>query len=42
VQLPPMMLSFMSESRRLDNQRLKQELRLLLRYPSVAEGLRGA
>jgi hypothetical protein len=42
VQLPPMMLSFMSESRRLDNQRLKQELRLLLRYPSVVEGLRGA
>jgi nucleoside-diphosphate-sugar epimerase len=42
VQLPPMMLSFMSESRRLDNQRLKQELRLRLRYPSVAEGLRGA
>jgi hypothetical protein len=37
-----MMLSFMSESRRLDNQRLKQELRLRLRYPSVAEGLRGA
>ena len=40
-QLPPMMLSFMSESRRLDNQRLKRELRLRLRYPSIAEGLRG-
>jgi nucleoside-diphosphate-sugar epimerase len=35
-------LSFMSESRRLDNQRLKRELKLRLRYPSVAEGLRAA
>jgi hypothetical protein len=35
-----MQLSFMSESRRLDNHRLKQELRLVLRYPTVAEGLR--
>ena len=32
-------LSFMSESRRLDNTRLKQELRLKLRYPTVNEGL---
>ena len=39
AQLPAMLLSFMSESRRLDNQRLKTELRLKLRYPSVAEGL---
>ncbi|MFJ3047676.1 SDR family oxidoreductase [Herbaspirillum chlorophenolicum] len=31
----PMMLSFMSESRRLDNRRLKQELGLRLDYPSV-------
>ncbi len=37
--LPPMLLSFMSESRRLDNARLKRELRLRLRYPTVAEGL---
>jgi hypothetical protein len=29
----------MSESRRLDNQRLKTELRLRLRYPTVREGL---
>ena len=36
----PMLLSFMSESRRLDNRRLKRELRLRLRYPTVAEGLR--
>lgn len=35
-----MQLSFMSESRRLSNQRLKRELRLRLRYPTVREGLR--
>jgi nucleoside-diphosphate-sugar epimerase len=34
-----MLLSFMSESRRLDNTRLKQELHLTLRYPTVATGL---
>jgi nucleoside-diphosphate-sugar epimerase len=39
-QLPLMLLSFMGESRRLTNQRLKQELRLRLHYPTVAEGLR--
>ena len=39
TQLSPMQLSFMSESRRLDNRRLKRELRLRLRYPTVAEGL---
>ena len=38
-QLSPMLLSFMSESRRLMNQRLKDELRLRLRYPTVHEGL---
>jgi len=36
-----MLLSFMSESRRLDNRRLKIELRLKLRYPTVREGLAG-
>lgn len=41
AQLPLMLLSFMSESRRLRNDRLKRELRLRLRYPTVAEGLRG-
>lgn len=40
-QLPLMLLSFMSESRRLHNQRMKTELGLRLRYPTVAEGLRG-
>ncbi len=39
AQLSPMLLSFMSESRRLVNTRLKGELRLRLRYPSVREGL---
>ncbi|MDO9073298.1 MAG: SDR family oxidoreductase [Rubrivivax sp.] len=38
-QLSPMLLSFMSESRRLANTRLKGELRLRLRYPTVREGL---
>ena len=40
--LSPLTLSFMSESRRLDNRRLKRELRLRLRYPTVADGLRAA
>ena len=39
-QLPLMLLSFMSESRRLDNTRLTSELGLRLRYPTVAAGLR--
>lgn len=38
-ELPLMLLSFMSESRRLDNSRLKEELRVQLRYPTVAHGL---
>ena len=40
AELPPMLLSFMSESRQMDNTRMKRELRLRLRYPTVAEGLR--
>jgi nucleoside-diphosphate-sugar epimerase len=39
--LSPMQLSFMSESRRLVNHRLRRELRLALRYPTVMEGLAG-
>ena len=39
VQLPPTLLSFMSESRRLDNDRMKKELRLRLRYSHVKDGL---
>ncbi len=38
-QMSAVQLSFMSESRRLDNTRLKRELRLTLRYPTVREGL---
>jgi nucleoside-diphosphate-sugar epimerase len=37
--LSPLLLSFMSESRRLVNARMKKELRLRLRYPGVREGL---
>ncbi|EIM95673.1 NAD-dependent epimerase/dehydratase [Paraburkholderia hospita] len=39
-QLGEMMLSFMRESRRLVNTRLKRELRFRLRYPSVDDFLR--
>jgi nucleoside-diphosphate-sugar epimerase len=35
----PTLLSFMSESRRMRNTRLKKELGVRLRYPSVAEAL---
>lgn len=38
-QLPLMLLSFMSESRRMDNTRMKRELRLVLHYPTVTSGL---
>jgi nucleoside-diphosphate-sugar epimerase len=37
--LPEAILSFMRESRRLANRRLKKELRVRLRYPSVAQGV---
>jgi nucleoside-diphosphate-sugar epimerase len=40
--LPPVQLSFMRESRRLDNARLKRELRLRLRYPTVDSGIAAA
>lgn len=40
--LKPMTLSFMQESRRLDNTRIKRELRARLRYPDVAAGLAAA
>ncbi len=39
AQLPLMLLSFMQESRRLVNTRLKTELCLRLRYPTVSRGL---
>ena len=37
--LPLMLLSFMSESRRLRNDRLKKELRVPLKYPNIQVGL---
>ncbi len=42
TRLPPMLLSFLNESRRLDNTRMKRELKLKLRYPTVADGIAAA
>lgn len=42
AQLSPVQLSFMRESRRLVNRRIKTELRASLRYPSVADGIEAA
>ena len=35
--LPEMLLSFMTESRRLTNQRMKGELKVRLSYPTAAD-----
>lgn len=40
--IPPALLSFMRESRRLSNRRLREELRVRLRYPTVQQGLADA
>jgi len=40
--MSPLLLSFMSESRRLDNRRAKRELRAQWRYPQVADGVNAA
>ena len=40
--LPKELLSFMGESRRLRNQRLKEELRVRLCYPTVRDGIAAA
>ncbi|HEX5337828.1 MAG TPA: SDR family NAD(P)-dependent oxidoreductase, partial [Gallionella sp.] len=37
--MTPMLLSFMNESRRLTNTRMKQELKVRMRYPTVARAL---
>ncbi|MFA9440442.1 SDR family oxidoreductase [Uliginosibacterium sp. sgz301328] len=42
ARLGPATLSFMSESRRIANNRLVRELGVRLRYPSVADGIRAA
>lgn len=39
-ELSPMQMSFLGESRQLRNTRLKRELRVRLRYPTVDDGLR--
>lgn len=41
-QLPPMQLSFMSESRRMVNRRIKRELGVRLGYPTVRAGIADA
>ena len=38
-QLSPALLSYLSESRRLDNRRMLQQLGVVLRYPDLASGL---
>ncbi|MEK7792590.1 MAG: SDR family oxidoreductase [Pseudomonadota bacterium] len=40
--ISPGMLSFMRESRRLRNVRMKKELHVTLRYPTVSEGIKAA
>jgi nucleoside-diphosphate-sugar epimerase len=42
LRLPAATLSFMRESRRLDNGRMKRDLRIRLQYPTVAAGLASA
>jgi len=41
-QLSPAMLSYLTESRRMDNRRLLNELEVTLRYPDLAAGLAAA
>lgn len=38
----PLMLSYLGESRRLDNRRLREKLQVQLLYPSLTEGLRAS
>jgi len=38
--LPKTLLSFINESRRLTNTRMKRELKVMLRYPTVADALK--
>jgi nucleoside-diphosphate-sugar epimerase len=41
LQLSPMVMSFLNESRRIRADRMTQELRLRLKYPTVMDGLQG-
>lgn len=38
----PAMLSFLEESKRLDNRRMREELGIVLRYPDLASGLKAS
>ena len=40
--ISPMQMSFMRESRRIGNRRIKQELKLRLAFPTVADGIADA
>ena len=40
-EITPMLFSFMRESRRIDNARVKRELKIILQYPTLASVLRG-
>jgi nucleoside-diphosphate-sugar epimerase len=40
--MTPLMLSYLAESRRLDNRRMREKLGVQLRYPTLAEGLRAS
>lgn len=42
ITMSPVQLSFMSESRRLSNQRIKSELKAQLRFPHVVDGVKAA
>jgi nucleoside-diphosphate-sugar epimerase len=39
ARLSPLQMSFLAESRRLVNERMKRELRVVLRHPTVTDGL---
>ena len=40
--MTPLMLSYVTESRRMDNSKMLEKLRVELRYPSLEEGLRAS
>ncbi len=42
AQISPGILSFLNDSKRLENKRLKQELHVKLRYPTVLDGIQQA
>jgi len=40
--MTPLMLSYLTESRRMDNRRMLERLGVKLRYPSLEEGLKAS